>query len=70
MAKGAGEIALQIRKIANEHGIPIIERKPLARQMYRDVKAGEEIPFELYEVFVEIMAYVYNLTGKTMPDAR
>ncbi|MFI4851375.1 MAG: flagellar biosynthesis protein FlhB [Gimesia chilikensis] len=70
VAKGAGEIAMQIRKIANEHGIPIIERKPLARQMYRDVKAGEEIPFELYEVFVEIMAYVYNLTGKTMPDAR
>jgi len=70
VAKGAGEIALQIRKIANEHGIPIIERKPLARQMYRDVKAGQEIPFELYEVFVEIMAYVYNLTGKSMPDAR
>ncbi|HCO25505.1 Flagellar biosynthetic protein FlhB [Gimesia maris] len=70
VAKGAGEIAFQIRKIANEHGIPIIERKALARQMYRDVKTGQEIPFELYEVFVEIMAYVYSLTGKTMPDQR
>lgn len=69
VAKGAGEIAFQIRKIANEHGIPIIERKALARQMYRDVKPGQEIPFELYEVFVEIMAYVYNLTGKTMPGS-
>ncbi|QDT42104.1 Flagellar biosynthetic protein FlhB [Gimesia alba] len=69
VAKGAGEIASQIRKIANEHGIPIIERKALARQMYREVKTGQEIPFELYEVFVEIMAYVYNLTGKSMPDA-
>lgn len=68
VAKGAGEIAFQIRKIANEHGIPIIERKALARQMYRDVKTGQEIPFELYEVFVEIMAYVYNLSGKSMPD--
>ncbi len=68
VAKGAGEIAFQIRKIANENGIPIIERKALARQMYRDVKAGHEIPFELYEVFVEIMAYVYSLTGKTMPN--
>tara|TARA_R110002111_G_scaffold18931_2_gene46297 strand:+ start:136747 stop:137826 length:1080 start_codon:yes stop_codon:yes gene_type:complete len=70
VAKGAGEIAFQIRKIANEHGIPIIERKTLARQMYRDVKTGQEIPFELYEVFVEIMAYVYNLTGKSMPDSK
>ena len=69
VAKGAGEIAFQIRKIANEHGIPIIERKALARQMYREVKTGQEIPFELYEVFVEIMAYVYNLTGKSMPEA-
>lgn len=69
VAKGAGEIAFQIRKIANEHGIPIIERKALARQMYRDVKTGQEIPFELYEVFVEIMAYVYNLTGKKMPGS-
>lgn len=70
VAKGAGEIAFQIRKIANEHGIPIIERKVLARQMYREVKTGQEIPFELYEVFVEIMAYVYNLTGKSMPDSK
>lgn len=70
VAKGAGEIAFQIRKIANEHGIPIIERKALARQMYREVKTGQEIPFELYEVFVEIMAYVYNLTGKSMPDSK
>ncbi len=70
VAKGAGEIAFQIRKLANEHGIPIIERKSLARQMYRDVKTGQEIPFELYEVFVEIMAYVYNLSGKTMPDPK
>ncbi|MFH1300022.1 MAG: flagellar biosynthesis protein FlhB [Planctomycetota bacterium] len=70
VAKGAGEIAFQIRKIANEHGIPIIERKALARQMYRDVKTGQEIPFELYEVFVEIMAYIYNLTGKSMPDSK
>jgi flagellar biosynthesis protein FlhB len=68
--QGAGEIAFQIRKIANEHGIPIIERKALARQMYRDVKTGQEIPFELYEVFVEIMAYIYNLTGKSMPDSK
>lgn len=70
VAKGAGEIAFQIRKLANEHGIPIIERKALARQMYREVKTGQEIPFELYEVFVEIMAYVYNLTGKSMPDSQ
>lgn len=67
VAKGMGEIAAQIRRIAAEHGVPIIERKPLARALYRDVKVGAAIPVELYEVFVEILAYVYRLTGKKPP---
>jgi flagellar biosynthetic protein FlhB len=67
VAKGMGEIAARIRQIAAEHNVPIIERKPLARALYRDVKVGHAIPVEMYEVFVEIMAYVYRLTGSTPP---
>jgi flagellar biosynthetic protein FlhB len=67
VAKGMGEIAAQIRRLAAEHGVPIIERKPLARALYRDVKVGRPVPVELYEVFVEILAYVYRLTGKKPP---
>lgn len=67
VAKGMGEIAGRIREIAAEHGITIIERKPLARALYADVKVGHFIPVEMYEVFVEIMAYVYRLTGRTAP---
>lgn len=67
VAKGMGEIAAQIRRLAAEHGVPIIERKPLARALYRDVKVGRPIPAELYEVFVEILAYVYRLSGKKPP---
>ena len=65
VAKGMHEIAARIRQIAAEHGVPIIERKPLARALYRDVKVGQQIPGEMYEVFVEIMAYVYHLSGRT-----
>ncbi|MDZ4684256.1 MAG: flagellar biosynthesis protein FlhB [Planctomycetaceae bacterium] len=67
VAKGMGEIAAQIRRLAAEHGVPIIERKPLARALYRNVKVGRTIPVELYEVFVEILAYVYRITGKKPP---
>ncbi len=67
VAKGMGEIAAQIRRLAAEHGVPIIERKALARALYKDVKVGRTIPVELYEVFVEILAYVYRLTGKKAP---
>jgi flagellar biosynthetic protein FlhB len=66
LAKGMGPIAARIRQIAAQHGIPIIERKPLARALYRDVKVGHPIPVEMYEVFVEIMAYVYRITGRTL----
>ncbi|MDP1796305.1 MAG: flagellar biosynthesis protein FlhB [Planctomycetaceae bacterium] len=64
VAKGKGEIAERIREIAAEHNIPIIERTALARSMYKLVKVGQPIPPDMYEVFVEILAYVYRLTGK------
>lgn len=70
VAKGMGEIAERIRQIATEHGIPIIERKLLARALYEQVKVGRAIPLEMYEVFVEIMAYVYKLAGKTLDSNR
>ena len=68
VAKGADVIALRIRELAREHNVPIIERKPLARALYKDVKVGHPIPVEMYEVFVEIMAYVYRLSGKQVSD--
>jgi len=64
VAKGADEIAMRIREIAKEHKIPMIERKPLARRLYKEVKVGRPIPPDLYSAFVEIMSYVYKLTGK------
>jgi flagellar biosynthesis protein FlhB len=65
VAKGMGEIAASIRRIAAENRIPIIERKEVARALYRSVKVGQAIPVEMYQVFVEIMAYVYHVTGRT-----
>jgi len=68
VAKGMGPIAARIRQIAAENGIPIIERKPLAQALYRTIKVGQTIPVEMYEVFIEIMAYIYRLTGRTHPN--
>ncbi len=50
--------------------MPIIERKPLARSLYHDVKVGQPIPVEMYEAFVEIMAFVYELAGETPESLR
>jgi len=64
VAKGQGYIAQRIREIAIEHGIPILERKPLARALYKMVEVGQEIPEQFYSAVAEILAYVYELSGK------
>jgi flagellar biosynthetic protein FlhB len=61
VAKGAELLAFRIRQIALMHGIPIVERKPLARALYRQVEVGQEIPPQFYQAVAEILAYVYRL---------
>lgn len=65
IAKGADEMARRIREIAIEHGIPIVERKPLARALYKSVEVGREIPVEFYRAVAEVLAYVYELSGRS-----
>jgi len=65
VAKGQGLIALHIRQLAIAAGIPILERKPLARALFKLVDVGQEIPEQFYSAVAEILAYVYELSGKT-----
>lgn len=64
VAKGQGYMAMRIREIAIAHGVPILERKPLARALYKLVEVGAEIPEQFYSAVAEILAYVYELSGK------
>jgi flagellar biosynthetic protein FlhB len=70
MAKGADEVALRIRQIAKEHGIPIVERRTLARALFESVAVGEFIPERFYRAIAEILAYVYELTGRAPAGVR
>jgi flagellar biosynthetic protein FlhB len=67
VAKGAGEVAKRIRKLALQHGVPVVEKKPLAQALYRDVEIGKPIPSEKYAAVAEVLAYVYQLKGKKIP---
>lgn len=60
-AKGAGFVAQKIREKAAEAGVPILERPPLARELFRKVNIGNLIPSGLYEAVAEVLAYIYNL---------
>jgi len=61
VAKGAGFVALRIREIAGEYGIPIHENKPLAQALYKSCEIGDFIPLELYEAVAQVLAHIYSL---------
>jgi flagellar biosynthesis protein FlhB len=67
VAKGAGVLAQRIRRLGLENNIPIVERKPLAQLLYKDVDIGKPVPTESYAAVAEVLAYVYQLKGKKMP---
>ena len=69
VAKGAGLIAQRIRRLALEHGIPIVEKKPLAQALYREVQINQPVPHERYAAVAEVLAYVYQLKGKSIHAA-
>jgi flagellar biosynthesis protein FlhB len=61
VAKGKNSLALRIRAIAGDTGIPIVENPPLARGLYDSVQVGQEIPVQLYRAVAEVLAHIYKL---------
>lgn len=60
IAKGQDYIALRIREVAKEHGVVLMENKPLARALYYRVEIGQSIPEDLFRAVAEVLAYVYR----------
>lgn len=60
VAKGAGVFAKNIVKIARENKIPVLERKPLARALYKNVQVGQEVPVDFFRAIAEILAQIYK----------
>jgi flagellar biosynthetic protein FlhB len=61
VAKGERLVAQRIKQIAYQHGVPVVENKPLAQAMYRAVEVGTQIPKQFYEAVAEVLALVYGL---------
>ncbi|MEQ1714567.1 MAG: EscU/YscU/HrcU family type III secretion system export apparatus switch protein [Hyphomicrobium sp.] len=63
VAKGQDIIALTIRRIAEERGIPVVEDKALARSLYQKVSVDQMIPVEFYRVIAEIVIKLQARSG-------
>ena len=60
VAKGVGFLALKIKELAQQHGVPLVENRSLAQTLYKTVEVGECIPAGLYKAVAEILAYIYR----------
>jgi flagellar biosynthesis protein FlhB len=65
VAKGKDLIAAQIKRVAEEHGVPVVSDPPLARALHASVEIGQVIPEELYAAVARVLAFVYRLAGRT-----
>jgi len=64
VAKGQDHVAFQIRRIAEENGVPIVPDPPLARELYRTVEIDQMIPATLYAAVAQVLAFVYRVAAR------
>ena len=62
-AKGKGEIANNIIKLAKENDIPIQEDKELV-EMLSKIELDKEIPPNLYKAVAEVFSFIYKYSSK------
>jgi flagellar biosynthetic protein FlhB len=66
VAKGQGFLALKIKEIARDAGVPMVENVPLAQALYKTVDIGQAIPANLFEAVAEVLAYLIRLKQLTL----
>lgn len=63
LAKGEGEAAKNIIKIAQLHNLPIKKDEDLV-ELLSKVEIDKEVPKELYTVVAELFSYIYKITNQ------
>jgi len=63
VAKGQGNIAERIIKIAEENELPIKKDEDLV-ELLTKIEIDKEIPTNLYKAVAEVFSFIYNVTNK------
>lgn len=67
VAKGTDAVALRIRKVAEDAGVPVIVDPPLARSLYASVEIEDFIPQKHYEAVAKIIGFIMQSEQKQKP---
>lgn len=73
VARGADLVAANIRTVAKQNNVVIVEAPPLARALFASTELDQEIPAGLYVAVATVLTYVYQLqatyeNGDMPPD--
>ena len=63
VAKGKDLVALEIRRLAREHGVPVFESPALARAIFASTPLFREVPAGLYVAVAQVLAYVFQVSA-------
>ena len=69
LAKGEDHLALVIKNLARKDDVPIIENKPLARELYYNVDENEVVPEEFYRVLIDIFLSIESIRERLQARA-
>lgn len=61
LAKGVDLVAANIRRIAEEHRVPVFESPKLARALYKSTDLNKEIPAGLYAAVAQVLSYIFRV---------
>jgi flagellar biosynthetic protein FlhB len=61
IAKGAGELAQRMKRLARRHSVPLVENKPLARALFLRGALDGAVPEPTYPQVARVLAWVYAL---------
>jgi len=70
VAKGLDSLALRIRAVAEEAGVPVIEDAPLARALYATVEVDQTIPRQHFEAVAKVIGFVLSAARKRRAHQR
>ncbi len=61
VAKGMRLVAQKIREIASENRVPIVQKPPLARELFRLAEVNTPVPEKLFVAVAEVLSFVYRI---------
>jgi len=70
VAKGEDELAMRIREIAKDNGVPVVSHPPLTRTLYNETEIGDQIPLRYWNVVAMVVGRFFSYEQKQQKARR